>query len=79
MGRDHTIFALVPGFVRFYRKKHLSGFRRYVGIVQKRGETLPRDVASLGRSRYFGLKQLDHRGEELHFDVPTEQTSPTVP
>jgi len=55
MGRDHTLFALVPGFVRFYSKKHMNGERKYVGLVLNRGEKLPRDESALGRSRYFGL------------------------
>ena len=54
IGRDHTIFALVPGFVRFYKQPHRRGERKFVGIVLNRGEKLPRDEASLGRSRYFG-------------------------
>jgi len=59
MGRDHTIFALVPGYVRFYSKKWMNGERRYVGLVLNRGEKLPRDEAALGRSRYFGLVDLN--------------------
>lgn len=59
MGRDHTIFALVPGYVRFYSKIWMNGERRYVGLVLNRGEKLPRDEASLGRSRYFGLVDLN--------------------
>lgn len=55
MGRDHTIYALTPGFVRFYKEKWLRGERRFVGIVSTRGETLPRDETALGRDRYFGL------------------------
>ncbi|KAL5529198.1 hypothetical protein ACEPAG_5172 [Sanghuangporus baumii] len=58
MGRDHTIYALVPGFVRFYTKKWMNGERRYVGVVLNRGEKLPRDESALGRSRYFGLVDL---------------------
>lgn len=60
MGRDHTLFALVPGYVRFYTKKWMNGERRYVGIVLNRGEVLPRDESKLGRSRYFGLVDLNH-------------------
>jgi large subunit ribosomal protein L27 len=56
MGRDHTLYALVPGFVRFYRAKR---DRKYVGIVLQRGEVLPRDEVSLGRSRYFDLVNLN--------------------
>jgi large subunit ribosomal protein L27 len=59
MGRDHTIYAIAPGFVRFYKEKWLSGTRRFVGVVLDRGEVLPRDEASRGRSRYFDLVNLN--------------------
>lgn len=60
MGRDHTIHALVPGFVRFYKvKKGLKKERRYVGIVTERGEKLPREEETRGRSRYFGAVDLN--------------------
>ena len=55
MGRDHTIYATVPGFVRFYKVKWMRGERRFVGVVLNRGEVLPRDEAALGTSRYCGL------------------------
>ena len=55
MGHDHTIFATVPGYVRFYKEKWMRGERRFVGVVLNRGEVLPRDEAALGTSRYFGL------------------------
>ena len=63
MGRDHTLFALVPGYVRFYTKKWMNSERKYVGIVLNRGEKLPRDEAALGRSRYFGLVDLKQTTE----------------
>jgi len=53
MGRDHTLYAAVPGYVRFYKEKHMRGERKFVGIVLNRGEVLPRDETSQGRSRYF--------------------------
>ena len=58
MGRDHTLHAAVPGFVRFYRIKNGGKMRRYVGVSTERGENLPRDEAGRGRSRYFGLVDL---------------------
>jgi large subunit ribosomal protein L27 len=58
IGRDHTIFALTPGFVRFYKQKWMRGERKFVGVVLHRGEKLPRDETALGRDRYFGL--VDH-------------------
>ncbi|KIM48729.1 hypothetical protein M413DRAFT_84547 [Hebeloma cylindrosporum] len=55
MGRDHTLYATVPGFVRFYKEKWMRGERRFVGVVLERGEVLPHDNASRGRSRFCGL------------------------
>ena len=55
MGRDHTIYAVVPGYVRFYKEKWMRGERKYIGVVLERGEKLPRDEASQGRDRYCGL------------------------
>ncbi|KAG6376206.1 ribosomal L27 protein-domain-containing protein [Boletus reticuloceps] len=58
MGRDHTIYATVPGYVRFYKQKWMRTERKFVGVVLVRGEKLPRDEAALGRSRYCGLMNL---------------------
>ncbi|KAH7889636.1 ribosomal L27 protein-domain-containing protein [Phlebopus sp. FC_14] len=61
MGRDHTIYATVPGYVRFYKipwMRSMGGERRFVGVVLNRGEKLPRDEAALGRSRYCPLVDL---------------------
>jgi len=58
IGRDHTLYALTPGFVRFYTKKWMNGERRFVGLVLNRGEKLPRDEAAHGRSRHFGFVDL---------------------
>ena len=59
MGRDHTLYAIAPGVVRFYKEKWMRGERRFVGVVLKRGEVLPRDEAARGRSRYCGLVNLN--------------------
>ncbi|KAH9001311.1 ribosomal L27 protein-domain-containing protein [Lactarius akahatsu] len=59
MGRDHTLYATVPGYVRFYKEKWMRGERKFVGIVLSRGEKLPRDEQTLGRSRFFGLVNLN--------------------
>lgn len=58
MGRDHTIYALVPGYVRFWKQPGLRKDIKYVGLVLHRGEKLPRDETALGRSRYCGLVNL---------------------
>ncbi|KAK4058493.1 54S ribosomal protein L2 mitochondrial [Microbotryomycetes sp. JL221] len=60
-GRDHTLFATAPGYVQFYTHDTTNGSgkghrkqKRYVGITLNPHEQLPRDVGSLGRSRWFG-------------------------
>ncbi|KAJ7063436.1 ribosomal L27 protein-domain-containing protein [Mycena amicta] len=58
MGRDHTLYAIAPGFVRFYKEKWMRGERRFVGLVLNRGDVLPRDELGRGRSRYCGLVNL---------------------
>jgi len=58
MGRDHTLYALTPGYVRFYRAMHYGKERKYVGLVMNRDDMLPRDEKNMGRSRYFGLSEL---------------------
>ncbi|KAJ7046971.1 ribosomal L27 protein-domain-containing protein [Mycena alexandri] len=58
MGRDHTIYAVAPGVVRFYKEKWMRGERRFVGVVLERGEVLPRDEVARGRSRYCELVNL---------------------
>ncbi|KAG1756435.1 ribosomal L27 protein-domain-containing protein [Suillus paluster] len=63
IGRDHTIYATTPGFVRFYKQKWLRGDRKFVG--------LPRDETVLGRSRYFGLVDLT----AFTKNTPSSQTS----
>ncbi|KAI8329365.1 ribosomal L27 protein-domain-containing protein [Choanephora cucurbitarum] len=40
MGKDHTLFALEPGFVRFYSDPQHPK-RRLVGIVYEQNATLP--------------------------------------
>ncbi|KZT71299.1 ribosomal protein L27 [Daedalea quercina L-15889] len=64
MGRDHTLFALVPGYVRFYKETRLRGERKYVGVVLNKDEKLPRDEVALGRSRYLGLVNLNASAEQ---------------
>jgi large subunit ribosomal protein L27 len=41
MGRDHTIFALEHGFVKYYRDPAKHKTRKYIGVVFERDEVLP--------------------------------------
>lgn len=40
MGKDHTLFALEPGFVQFYKDPQQPK-RRFVGVVYDRQQSLP--------------------------------------
>lgn len=61
MGKDHTLFALEPGYVRFHTNDSTGTAgrihrqeRRYIGIALTREEQLPRE----GRSRRLGVSLL---------------------
>lgn len=41
MGRDHTIFATQPGFVKYYRDPAKHKERQYIGVVFERNWVLP--------------------------------------
>ncbi|GAA6000517.1 hypothetical protein JCM10207_008048 [Rhodosporidiobolus poonsookiae] len=58
-GRDHTLFALVPGFVQYYRDVVRGKERKLVGITSDPADKLPRDEAAEGRSRFFGKVDLN--------------------
>lgn len=68
-GRDHTLYALAPGFVNYYKDVVRGKERKLVGITTySRDETLPRRVEDEGRSRYFGLVDLNREMGEWEFD-----------
>ncbi|KIM79745.1 hypothetical protein PILCRDRAFT_10226 [Piloderma croceum F 1598] len=71
IGRDQTIYALTPGFVRFYKQKWMRGERKFVGVVLHRGEILPRDEAALGRDRYCGLVNLNAAANSRPIEMTT--------
>lgn len=41
MGRDHTIYATEPGYVKYYKDPLLNPKRQYIGVALKRDQTLP--------------------------------------
>lgn len=54
MGRDHTIFALQTGYVKYYRDPQSHPKRKYIGITFERHETLPADPRA-PRRRKLGM------------------------
>ncbi|MCJ1394995.1 54S ribosomal protein L2 mitochondrial [Xylographa bjoerkii] len=65
MGRDHTIFALQKGFVRYYRDPERHRERKFIGVVFERGMQLPRGRGG-GRWRRVGMegREIDEGGKE---------------
>ncbi|KAI8883640.1 hypothetical protein K501DRAFT_184014 [Backusella circina FSU 941] len=57
IGKDHTLYALEPGFVRFYKDPQQPK-RRLVGIVYERETTLP-FPADQPKPRRFDLIDLN--------------------
>lgn len=41
MGRDHTLFALATGYVKYYKDPLLHPKRQYIGVVFDKDDTLP--------------------------------------
>lgn len=50
-GRDHTIHAAVPGYVKFYRDPIEHPKRKFIGVVFERGNTLPQPHNAVRRRR----------------------------
>jgi len=63
MGRDHTLYALTPGYVRFYKEMFRGKERKYIGLVMTRGDVLPRNESEQGRSRFFGAVEVTEHSE----------------
>lgn len=54
MGRDHTIFALQKGYVKYYKDPEKHPKRKYIGVVFNRDDPLPLPRNS-ARRRRFGM------------------------
>ncbi|MBW0468983.1 hypothetical protein O181_008698 [Austropuccinia psidii MF-1] len=90
LGKDHTLHAAIPGFVKFYqdpRGDHVGyralslrhqRMRKFVGVVSNQNEKLPRDLAAEGRARHFGLIDLAARERQLAKQTVTPRIPPTT-
>ncbi|KAF2220652.1 ribosomal L27 protein-domain-containing protein [Elsinoe ampelina] len=54
MGRDHTLYATAPGYVKYYRDPNLHKTRKYIGVVLERHHTLPL-IKGVARKRRLGM------------------------
>ncbi|KAJ8071320.1 hypothetical protein OCU04_001655 [Sclerotinia nivalis] len=51
MGRDHTIYATQPGYVKYYKDPERHPKRQYIGVVFKREQVLPLPRNTIRRRR----------------------------
>ncbi|ESZ98622.1 hypothetical protein SBOR_0992 [Sclerotinia borealis F-4128] len=51
MGRDHTIYATQPGYVKYYKDPDRHPKRQYIGVVFKREQVLPLPRNTVRRRR----------------------------
>ncbi|EPS39872.1 hypothetical protein H072_6203 [Dactylellina haptotyla CBS 200.50] len=63
MGRDHTLYALCPGFVRHYLDPKQPK-RKFIGVAITREQKLPRPP-NAARSRLLGLLQVEMSSQEV--------------
>lgn len=78
-GRDHTIHAAAPGYVRYYRDPTRHPKRKYIGIVFEKDQNLPQPVHA-ARRRNLGMLayQMPARVEEqIAGDLAEDGDSPT--
>ena len=69
-GRDHTIHAGAPGYVRYYRDPHRHPKRKYIGIVFDKDQALPQPPHA-ARRRHLGMlayRMPDANAERQHTD-----------
>jgi hypothetical protein len=72
MGRDHTIFALAKGFVRFYQDPIKHPKRKYIGVSLKAEEQLPTPPGE-PRRRRLGMEPTP-----LSISIPVPDAEPGV-
>jgi large subunit ribosomal protein L27 len=70
LGRDHTLFALQPGYVRYYRDPLRHPDKQYIGVALKKDEMLPRPRHA-ARSRRLGMLAMPMAKEETPMDDMT--------
>lgn len=64
MGRDHTIYATQPGYVKYYKDPERHPKRQYIGVVFKREQVLPLPRNTVRRRR-LGMEVVKIVEEEV--------------
>jgi large subunit ribosomal protein L27 len=76
MGRDHTIFAMQPGFVQYYRDPIKHPKRQYIGVVFSKTQTLPTPL-NAARRRRLGMVAIPRRDLSVEDDATEAMPAPT--
>ncbi|KEQ61169.1 ribosomal protein L27 [Aureobasidium melanogenum CBS 110374] len=66
MGRDHTIYATQPGYVKYYKDPLKHPKRQYIGVVFERSQVLPQPPHAVRRRR---LGMLAYQMETPHLEA----------
>ncbi|KAF2403148.1 hypothetical protein EJ06DRAFT_472073 [Trichodelitschia bisporula] len=68
LGRDHTVYATQPGYVRYYRDPGLHPERKYIGVALRREQTLPTPAGAVRRRR-LGMEAVVREPEVTKIQV----------
>ncbi|TGO26668.1 hypothetical protein BPAE_0055g00390 [Botrytis paeoniae] len=71
MGRDHTIYATQPGYVKYYKDPERHPKRQYIGVVFKREQVLPLPRNTIRRRR-LGMEVAKIEEPEVEQPVAVE-------
>ncbi|KAF2163553.1 hypothetical protein M409DRAFT_26165 [Zasmidium cellare ATCC 36951] len=77
MGRDHTIHAGAPGYVKYYRDPVKHPKRKLIGVVFERNQTLPQAPGTPIRRR-LGMLAYQTPNEEQKVVTADLSTSPAL-
>lgn len=66
MGRDHTLHASVPGYVKYYRDPLKHPKRQYIGVALNRDDSLPYPL-NAARKRRLGMLAVQMKPVEGEF------------
>lgn len=88
LGRDHTIFALQPGYVKYYRNPTLNPKKRYIGVALSRNQSLPTpsDVPRVRRLGMVAIPRTAHKefadaaqSAGAQAEIPVTHIPPIIP
>ncbi|KAI1915265.1 hypothetical protein LOZ64_003617 [Ophidiomyces ophidiicola] len=76
IGRDHTIYALQTGYVKYYRDPQRHATRKYIGVTFARDDILP-SPRNAPTKRRLGMFAAPRQTEDLAI-VPEQTSSPPL-